>query len=96
MTETTVFGESCTAIAAELAAVEVAYDGPTACVTVRAAPSGPLMRAMGRAVAAELMSDAMAGGGTLRTQDQRRADAFVALITKVGAGAGRADPLRTT
>jgi len=94
MTETTVFGVSCSEIAAELAAVEFSYDGPTAYVTVRAAPSGPLMRALGRAVAAELMDDAMTGG-PMRTHDQRRADAFVALVTRVGASAEAAQ-LRTT
>jgi hypothetical protein len=61
-----------------------------AMVSGRAAESGPLMRALGRAVAAEVMSEAMAGVLT-RTSDQRRADAFVALVAQFTAAAQHAD-----
>jgi hypothetical protein len=100
MRDASVFGESCTEIAAELASFKVEWgDGSTAVVSGRAAESGPLMRALGRAVAAEVTSEAMAGVLT-RTWDQRRADAFVALVEQFTAAAQHADgetgPISTT
>lgn len=82
-----VLGERCTDIADELVGMDMRFlpDG-TARVKARLRMDGPLLRAMYRAEAEWLLADAsdMAGGRyTDRTQQQRRHDAFVEVVTRL-------------
>jgi hypothetical protein len=86
MSELMVLGERCTDIADELAGMDMRFlpNGMARC-TARMRADGPLVRALYRAEAELLLADAtdMADGRYVgRTPEQRRADAFLELVSR--------------